>query len=162
MANLTIQRTSTPAIINQAAPAVPVQAKKETEQLVSQTRLDNVSLSQHAKTSKGLNLRESAVAAGMTMFPAAGLALMHDNKMAGIGYGLGMSAGAGLAYMDFGNSKLNTAKNIVAGAVIGGSLAGTISNQLIVKTLLGERAKYALAVGAVAGAGVAVYREFTK
>ena len=163
MSNLTIQsNASLTAITTRPQATAPAEtAPKSAQPISAASTLDKVSLSEQAK-SKGLNLRESGVAAGMAAIPAAALALMHDNHAAGIGYGLGITAGAGLAYMDLGNSKVNTAKNIVAGAVIGGSLAGTVSNQLLIKTLLGERAKYAVAAGAVAGACFAVYREFTK
>lgn len=163
MSNLSIQSTSafSPIVSKPAQPAA--QAAQPADTLVTATKLDTVSLSAQAKQpSRGLNLRESAVAAGMAAVPAAGLALMHNNRAAGIGYGLGLSAGVGLAYVDLGNSKANVAKNVVAGAVIGGSLAGTASNQLLLKTLLGPRVKYAVAVGAAAGAGVAIYREVTK
>lgn len=162
MANLSIQSTTPSVLLNTPVQQAPKQAPvaPQTSKLAEAT-LDKVSLSSQAK-SRGLNLREAGVAAGLAALPAAGLALMHDNKVAGIGYGLGLSAGAALAYMDFGNKTANTAKNIAAGAVIGGSLAGTVSQQLLVKVLLGERAKYAVAVGAVAGAGVAVYKSFTK
>ncbi|PKL74343.1 MAG: hypothetical protein CVV27_20985 [Candidatus Melainabacteria bacterium HGW-Melainabacteria-1] len=161
MSNLTIH-SSLPQtqLINrtQATAAAPEAAKSATP-ISAATTLDSVSLSAQAKTSRGLNLKQSALAAGMAAVPAAALALMHDNKAAGIGYGLGLSAGAGLAYLDLGNGTANSVKNVAAGAVIGGSLAGTISNQLIVKVLLGEKAKYAVAAGAVAGAGFAIYKE---
>lgn len=162
MSNLTIQSTAPittlkPQVQPQAAPA---EAPKS--QLVAETTLDKVSLSSLAKPSKGLNLREAGVAAGLAAIPAAALALQHTNKAAGIGYGIGISAGAGLAYVDLGNGTANKAKNVVAGAVIGASLAGTISNQLIVQMLLKDKAKYAVAAGAVAGAGFAVYKEFIQ
>lgn len=160
MSNLMIQSPSPLASLPVRA-AQPV-APKPADSLVIASHLDNVSLSAQAKPSRGLNLRESGVAMGMAAVPAAALALMHGNRAAGIGYGIGLSAGAGLAYLDLGNSKVNAVKNVVAGAVIGGSLAGTASEQLLIKTLLGPRAKYAVAVGAAAGAGVAIYKEIKK
>lgn len=162
MANLTVQSSLQTQLLTPIKTAAPApQAPKTESQLVSATTLDKVSLSTQAK-SKGLNLKESAVAFGLAALPAAGLALMHDNKAAGIGYGLGIAAGAGLAYVDLGNGTANTAKNIVAGAVIGGSVAGTVSQQMLLKVLLGEKLKYAVAAGAVAGAGLAAYKEFTN
>lgn len=165
MSNLTIHNSIPQTQLTtkvQAPAAAPTAQAAQPISSASTLDKDKVSLSASVKGSKGLNLREAGVAAGMAAIPAAGLALMHGNRAAGIGYGLGLSAGAALAYMDFGNGTANTVKNVAAGAVIGGSLAGTVSNQLLVKTLLGEKAKYAVAVGAVAGAGFAIYKSLSK
>ncbi|PKL80571.1 MAG: hypothetical protein CVV27_00195 [Candidatus Melainabacteria bacterium HGW-Melainabacteria-1] len=83
---------------------------------------------------------------------------LHRPSASGVALGAALGAGIGLANLETGDKNINAVKNTVSGALIGGSVLGLASG--LIRTIGTERlsaaSPIAVAVGALAGAGIAL------
>jgi len=100
--------------------------------------------------------------AGAGMIAATSKTMAMDRLMgpgaSSVGLGAALGAGIGLASVETGNAKINTAKNAVAGALIGGAATGMIraTAATMATDYLHSASGSSVGLGAALGAGIAL------